>query len=80
MILYRKINGDTGVRAFSTGKDYIKVQFRDRSVYLYNYAVTGKEKVEQMKQLAVRGRGLTTFINRHVSDRYAAKLSEIRRR
>jgi hypothetical protein len=70
---YKEISGDAGVYAFSAGKDHIKVQFKDRSVYLYNYAVTGKAAVEEMKRLAAKGKGLTTFINQQVRERYASK-------
>lgn len=71
---YGKKSGDAGVTAFSLGRESIRVQFRDRSVYIYSYAATGKGKVEQMKKLAKSGKGLTTFINRHVKNHYAAKI------
>ena len=33
---YKNLGGDSGVSAFELGEDYIKVQFNDGSVYLYN--------------------------------------------
>jgi hypothetical protein len=74
MTRYKNTSGIAGISAFSAGKDHIAIQFVDSSVYLYNYAVTGKEKVEEMKRLAKEGKGLTTFINQHVRDQYASKL------
>ncbi len=73
---YKRLSGEAGVTAFSVGDDNIKVQFRDGSIYLYTYEITGKEKVEKMKELAVRGEGLTTFINKFVREDYATKLTD----
>jgi len=39
---YRDINGDSGVLAYETGPDFIRVQFKDHSVYLYTYIVVTK--------------------------------------
>lgn len=71
---YKNLSGDSGVLAYETGEDYIKVKFRDGDVYLYNYIVTGRDKVERMKDLAEEGRGLSTFISRYVRERYTEKL------
>lgn len=71
---YKAISRDTGVYSFESGKNYIDVQFRDGSVYRYDHVVTGKDHIEKMKRLAVKGKGLTTYINQHVRNRYAAKL------
>ena len=71
---YKNLSGNSGVLAYETGEDYIKVKFRDGDVYLYNYTVTGRDNVERMKELAEEGRGLSTFISRYVRDRYAEKL------
>jgi len=37
-------------------------------------ACTGAENIEQMKALAERGKGLTTFINQVVKSQYAIKV------
>lgn len=71
---YKNLSGNSGVVAYEVGPDYIKVKFRDGDVYLYNYSVTGRDNVEQMKELAIEGGGLSTFISRYVRDDYAAKL------
>ena len=70
---YRNVTGDSGITAFESGPDFIRVEFRDGKIYLYTYASTGTEHVEQMKRLAVAGKGLCTFINQHVHDRYARR-------
>ena len=71
---YKNLSGNSGVLAYETGKDYIKVKFRDGDVYLYNYFRPGRDMVKQMKELAEEGRGLSTFISRYVRERYALKI------
>jgi hypothetical protein len=74
MIRYRNVQGDSGVTAYSIGDDWIRVQFRGHDdVYVYDWRRPGREHVEQMKRLAVSGRGLASYISRHVGDNYAAK-------
>jgi hypothetical protein len=71
---YRNLQGDSGVMAFETGDDYIKILFRGGDVYLYTNAVTGREHVTEMKKRAIKGKGLSTYISQHVKNRYAEKL------
>lgn len=70
---YKDIDGDSGVAAYEIGTDYIRVQFKDNSVYLYTYASAGSNNIEQMKRLAEAGDGLNAFINKNVKKRYARK-------
>jgi hypothetical protein len=69
---YRRLNGESGVEAFALTRDGIYVRFHD-GVYLYTYACPGRADVERMKALALSGRGLSTYISRHVKTRYAEK-------
>lgn len=71
---YRNINGGSGVLAYETGKDFIKICFRGDEIYLYNYAKPGKEHVEEMKALAEKGIGLSTYISQNVRENYFQKL------
>ena len=64
-----------GVFAFEIQPDAIDVEFTSGWVYRFSYEKTGALRVERMKQLAESGHGLSTFINRHVRNRY-----EFRRR
>jgi hypothetical protein len=72
---YKNLNGDSGVVSYEIGTDYIWVVFLDGTRYLYTYARTGAQNVEQMKRLATDGRGLSTFIsaNHAVRNGYAKK-------
>jgi hypothetical protein len=72
---YKNLSGISGVAAYETGSDYIKVEFKDGGSYLYNNAVTGIRNIEEMKKLASSGKGLNTYINSHVRKAYASKLS-----
>ena len=70
---YKSLEADTGVTGYETDRDYIRVQFKDRSIYRYTYASTGARKIEEMKRLAEAGHGLTTFINQNVREAYEEK-------
>lgn len=70
---YRNLNGDSGVAFFFIGTDFLKVKFKDGKGYIYTYRSAGSHNIEQMKQLAIRGSGLCSFINRNVRKGYASK-------
>ena len=72
---YRDLDGDSGVDAYESGPDFIKVRFRGppAAVYTYTYASAGSGHVEEMKRLAASGDGLNAYINRHVRGNYASK-------
>ena len=70
---YDNLQGDSGVERYEIGSDFIRVRFRDGLTYVYDYATTGAEHVDQMKTLAVTGRGLGTYITQNVRDAYARK-------
>ena len=57
---------DTSIVAYEEGADFIRVEFRNDGVYLYDRERPGPLHVERMKQLARAGRGLSTFISQRV--------------
>ena len=71
---YKNLGGDSGVTAYEIGDDSITVRFKDGATYLYNHASTGSGAIENMKALAVAGRGLNSFISKTVKKGYARKL------
>jgi hypothetical protein len=73
MVRYKNLEGNSGVWAYEEGEDYLKVQFIGGDLYIYNNKVTGRQHIEKMKVLAIRGRGLSTYISKIVKDRYAFK-------
>ena len=63
-------NRDSGVKAYQIGLDYILVKFNSFKIYKYSYVKAGVHKVEKMKTLALRGRGLNSYINRYAKYSY----------
>ena len=70
---YRNPRGTSGVTAYETGPDYIRVTFKHGGTYEYDYASTGQFHVERMKLLAASGQGLATFISKSVKTNYARR-------
>lgn len=70
---YMNRGGNSGVVGFDIGGDSITVQFQDGWKYLYTYRSAGSQNIEQMKGLALEGRGLNSFINKAVRKKYARK-------
>lgn len=71
---YQNRGGDSGVSAYEIGTDSITVKFKDGALYLYNNSSAGSANIEKMKQLAVAGMGLNSFISSVVKKGYASKL------
>ncbi|MBB2999782.1 hypothetical protein FHX57_002113 [Paraburkholderia tropica] len=64
MECYKNLSGNSGVAAYAIGDDFIWVQFSDGTRYQYTYDRPGIVHVETMKQLAIGGRGLNSYIQR----------------
>jgi hypothetical protein len=60
---YRNYSGTSGVRAFEIGADFIRLQYARGGTYIYTYETAGRENVEEMKRLALKGSHLNKFIN-----------------
>jgi hypothetical protein len=73
MIPYKNLNGDSIIVGYDLTPGAIEVYFRDRYAYTYAEAISGPENIAQMYALAVKGRGLNYFINRHVRKGYVFK-------
>ena len=69
---YRNLSGTSGVTFYEDGPDFIKVQFGELEgiIYVYDYVVPGAADVEQLKALALAGRGLSTYISQRVGNRF----------
>lgn len=70
MIRYANKSGYSDVNGFMLGKNFIRVQFNDGVIRTYNYRTAGEQNVENMKNLALRGEGLGTYIFHHTAYRY----------
>ncbi|MFC4159006.1 hypothetical protein [Chitinimonas lacunae] len=70
---YKNLSGNSGVLEYDMGPESITVQFRNGVYYAYTYRSAGPSKVEQMKKLAVAGKGLASYIGRYAPRLYEAK-------
>jgi hypothetical protein len=71
---YQRNNPRAGVRSYEILDDAIILEFADHKTrYLYNAHAPGHIHVEAMKRLANEGKGLTTYVNQHVREKYASK-------
>ena len=62
-----------GAVAFEIGPESIDVEFSSGWIYRFTYERPGALRVERMKELALAGHGLSTFISRHVKNRYESR-------
>ncbi|HYG53199.1 MAG TPA: hypothetical protein VD905_20005 [Flavobacteriales bacterium] len=70
---YKNTSCNSGILAYETGRDFILVQFTDGEKYRYSYKIPGKKHVDEMKKLAAAGKGLATYINKYVRERFEGK-------
>ena len=71
---YLNLGGDSGVRFYEIGEDFIRVKFSDGSIYEYTEDSCGKYNLNEMIRLAKKGEGLNSFINRVVKYKYKRKI------
>ena len=70
---YLNLSGASGVSAYLIGDTFIKVRFKTApKVYVYSHTNPGSTHVDRMKQLAIAGSGLSTYISQHVKKNYAS--------
>ena len=62
-----------GVIAYEVGPDSIDVEFTSGWVYHFSYNNPGQLRVDRMKALAESGKGLSTFISKHVKNRFESR-------
>ena len=71
---YKNLGGKSAVASYEIAKDAVTVKFAVNSVYIYTNQSAGMANVSQMKTLALAGKGLGTFIDAHVKERFARKI------
>ena len=71
---YKNLGGKSVITSYIIRKDAVTIRFTDHSVYIYNNQVTGRENVNKMKELAVAGKGLGTFVTGSLKDLAARKI------
>ncbi len=67
---YANFGGNSSVRYYEYGDNYITVQFKTGAPYTYSYSSAGAYNVENMKRLADSGQGLGSYIMRNCRKSY----------
>jgi len=65
MTPYKNISGNSGVTHYQSGDGFIRVRFKNGGTYRYMASVEGADIISTMTDLAVAGRGLSTYIAKH---------------
>lgn len=74
LVRYADLSGASGVVAYAILADSIRVRFAGGKTYEYTNQRPGADHVARMKQLALAGRGLGTYISQHVRENYARRV------
>ena len=72
MELYKN-RKNSGVQKYSIHETYIAVWFSHKDglkMYKYSYGSASKKHVERMKELALLGKGLNTYITHNTKDKF----------
>jgi len=67
---YANFGGHSSIYGYEIEPTRIRVMFSDGAIYSYSYVSAGISNVERMKQLAMSGQGLNSFIMRNVRNSY----------
>ncbi len=71
---YKNLGGKSTVAAYEIEKDSMMIRFTDSSVYRYTNQTASPENIAKMKSLAQAGKGLGTFIEANVKERFLRKI------
>lgn len=71
MIKYKNLGRNSNIDSYEIYNSYILVKFKKSTkIYSYSYQKAGRDLVENMKKLAILGKGLNSYINKYVRDLY----------
>lgn len=70
---YANIGGNSSIRGYDHGEDWMLVMFSDGSRYLYTLKSTSRESLDYMRSLAIAGKGLNSYLTRIIRTGYAGK-------
>ena len=71
---YKNLGGASKVMKYTVQKDSMIIHFADHTAYIYTNQTAGPLNIAKMKELAHAGKGLGTFIDANVKDRFLRKL------
>jgi hypothetical protein len=73
-IRYKNLSGKSTVAKFEIKKDAMTIRFTDHTVYRYTNQSADPANISKMKTLALAGKGLGTFIEANVKNRFLRKI------
>ena len=73
-VRYKNLGGASKVLRYEIRKDVVTIEFKNNSVYNYSNQSAGEENIAKMKTLATAGKGLSTFIEASLKDRFMRKI------
>ncbi len=73
-IRYKNLSKDSKVARYEIRKDMVTIRFADDTVYVYTNQSATPGNIEKMKTLATAGKGLGTFIDANLKDRFLRKI------
>ena len=71
---YQNLSGKSAVASYEIAKDSVTVGFTTHAVYIYTNQSAGSENVRQMKTLALAGKGLGTYIDSNLKEKFSRKI------
>ena len=71
---YKNLGGKSTIVKYELEKDAVNLRFTDNSSYRFTNQSAGKENIAEMKKLALAGKGLGTFVEKNVKERYERKI------
>jgi len=71
---YKNLGGKSTVARYELAKDAVTIEFKDHSVYRYTNQSADPANIGEMKKLAEAGKGLGTFIEAKLKDRFLRKI------
>ena len=74
LALYKNLSKASKVVRYEILKDRVTVRFVDNSVYIYSNQSATPGNIEKMKTLAMAGKGLSTFIDTNLKDKWMTKV------
>lgn len=71
---YQNLSGKSKVTMYELAKDVVTIRYANQEVYRYSNQSAGRENISKMKVLAQAGKGLETFVNANVKEKFARKV------
>jgi len=71
---YQNLSGKSTVASYKILKDSVTIGFTSHAKYIYSNQSAGSQNVSKMKVLALAGKGLGTFIENNLKDKFSRKV------